>query len=241
MLAKIRSEVACGMQLFANVSCIYNCSYLAEHAASVGHASQSAQNTQKAGFFLDFYLWQCTRRRLLNPELFLMSRWIRPEDLHIYEAMGFDEFKLIDRSRSTAWLLRAVKAYADRRYDGNLLDILSLEMLGDPVGFHKDIDSQVRERMRHYGKEERQLMLRMLKLRRRLLTLDISIDNSELTDFLDGFHTIRCAETYCENCRYCHRYAERAVHYDRLEAEKLAAEIKDLLEDSQTVRPFGIG
>jgi len=231
MLPKIRSGLTCGMQLFVNVSCIYNCHYLAEHASSVGHASQIQQHNQQVKTFLDIYLWQCTRRRLLHPELFLMSRWIRPEDLHVYEAMGYDEFKIIDRSRSTAWLLRATKAYADRRYEGNLLDILSLELLGDPVGFHQDIEDQTRERMRHYSSEERQLMLRMLKLRRRLLDLDISIDNAELTDYLDGFQKIRCAETYCEDCRYCHTYAQRAVRIDRAEADILAEDIGKLLED----------
>ena len=241
MLGKIRSGLACGMQLFVNVACIYNCHYLAEHACSVGHASQLQHNTSQASFFLDAYLWQCTRRRLLHPELLLMSRWIRPEDLHVYEALGFDEFKIIDRSRSTAWHLRATKAYADRHYDGNLLDILSLEMLGDPGGFHSDIDNQVRERMRHYGKEERQLTLRMLKLRRRLLTFDLFIDNAELTDFLSGFQKIRCAETYCEDCRYCHRYAERAIRFDRAEAEELAGDIKKLLDDSMTIGTSGKG
>jgi len=235
MLSKIRSGLSCDMQLFVNVSCIYNCHYLGEHANSVGHASQIAQNSQGPNSFLDIYLWQCTRRRLLHPELFLMSRWIRPEDLQRYEAMGFDEFKIIDRSRSTPWLLRATKAYADRGYDGNLLDILSLEMLGDPVGFHSDIEDQIPERMRHYKKEERQLMLRMLKLRRRLLALDIHIDNAELSEFLNGFETINCAETFCENCRHCHRYAEKAIRYDRDEAEILAADISKLLEDSLTV------
>jgi collagenase-like PrtC family protease len=231
MLPKIRSGFSCGMQLFVNVSCIYNCHYLAEHASSVGHASQLQQSNQQANLFLDFYLWQCTRRRLLHPELFLMSRWIRPEDLQAYEAMGYDEFKIIDRSRSTAWLLRATKAYADRHYEGNLLDILSLEMLGDPAGFHLDIEAQVRERMRHYGTAERQLMLRMLKLRRRLLEFDLYIDNSELGGFLDGFRKIRCAETFCEDCRYCHGYAKRAVRFDRAEAEILARDIGELLED----------
>ena len=235
MLPKIRSGLSCDMQLFVNVSCIYNCSYLGEHANSVGHASQLSLNNQRPNAFLDFYLWQCTRRRLLHPELLLMSRWIRPEDLHQYEAMGFDEFKIIDRSRSTAWLLRATRAYADRKYDGNLLDILSLEMLGDPAGFHSDIEDQIPERMRHYKTKERQLMSRMLKLRRRLLALDIYIDNAELSDFLDGFRKINCAETYCENCRHCHRYAERAVRFDRAEADILAADISKLLEDSLTV------
>lgn len=235
MLPKIRSGLSCDMQLFVNVSCIYNCSYLGEHANSVGHASQLSLNNQRPNAFLDFYLWQCTRRRLLHPELLLMSRWIRPEDLHQYEAMGFDEFKIIDRSRSTAWLLRATRAYADRNYDGNLLDILSLEMLGDPAGFHSDIEDQIPERMRHYKTKERQLMSRMLKLRRRLLALDIYIDNAELSDFLDGFRKINCAETYCENCRHCHRYAERAVRFNRAEADILAADIGKLLEDSLTV------
>lgn len=232
MLPKIRSGLSCGMQLFVNVSCIYNCHYLAEHASSVGHASQVQQGNCQANAFLDFYLWQCTRRRLLHPELFLMSRWIRPEDLHVYEDMGYDEFKIIDRSRSTAWLLRATKAYAERRYEGNLLDILSLELLGDPAGFHQDIEDQTRERMRHYGAEERQLMLRMLKLRRRLLDLDLYIDNAELMNFLDGFRKIQCAETYCEDCRYCHQYAQRAVRIDRAEANDLAEDIGKLLDDS---------
>lgn len=231
MLKKIRAKLSCGMQLFVNVSCIYNCHYLAEHASSVGHASQLQHGANQPSLFLDFYLWQCTRRRLLHPELFLMSRWIRPEDLHVYEAMGYDEFKIIDRSRSTEWLLRVAKAYAERRYDGNLLDILSLELLGDREGFHLDIEDQVRERMRHYEKEERHLMLRTLKLRRRLLDFDLYIDNSELEDFLDGFQKIRCAETFCDDCGYCRSYAKRAVRFDQNEATLLAGDIGALLDD----------
>jgi len=239
MLAKIRSGCSCGMQLFVNVSCIYNCHYLAEHACSVGHASQLAHSTARPSCFFDFYLWQCTRRRLLHPELFLTSRWIRPEDLHIYEDLGFEEFKIIDRSRSTAWLLRAAKAYADRCYQGNLLDILSLELLGDPGGFHSSLEEQVLLHMRHYEKGERRLMSRMLKLRRRLLAMELFIDNAELADFLDGFHTIRCAETYCEECRYCHRYAERTIRFDRAEAESLARDISELLEDALVAATAG--
>ena len=235
MLQKIRTKLSCDMQLFVNVCCIYNCHYLAEHAGSVGHASQLAQNNRQPQSFLDFYLWQCTRRRLLHPELLLMSRWIRPEDLCMYEALGFDEFKIIDRSRSTPWLLRAANAYAARRYDGNLMDILSLEMLGDPDGFHHDLEEQTQQRMRHYTKEERHLMSRMLKLRRRLLNFTMSIDNTALSDFLVGFQKICCANTFCEDCRHCHRYAEQAVIFDREEARLLAGDIAQLLSDFLSV------
>ncbi len=235
-LERICANLSCGIVLFANISCIYHCHYLAEHACSVGHASQENQDGQRAHSMLDSYLWQCTRRRLVQPELFLMSRWIRPEDLHIYEALGIEEFKIIDRSRSTAWLLRAAKAYASRRYDGNLLDILSLELLGDPYGFHPSIEEQSRKRLTQLDTKERRLTLRMFSLRQRLLALNVTLDNAALADFLEGFRKIQCAETFCDDCRYCHRYAARAVRYDRDEAARLVAEIDKLVDDFMTLK-----
>jgi collagenase-like PrtC family protease len=235
-LERILAGLSCGIVLFANISCVYHCSYLAEHASSVGHASQEHQGGTRTPPMLDSYLWQCTRRRLAHPELFLMSRWIRPEDLHVYEALGVEEFKIIDRSRSTAWLLRATRAYASRRYDGNLLDILSLELLGDPHGFHPKIAEQSRERLMQLDAGERRLTLRMFQLRQRLLALNVTIDNAALSDFLQGFREIRCAETFCDDCRHCHRHAERAVHFDRAEAARLVAEIDALVDDFMTAK-----
>jgi collagenase-like PrtC family protease len=235
-LERILANLSCGIVLFVNISCIYHCSYLAEHANNVGHASQENQGGRPRQAMIDSYLWQCTRRRLAHPELFLMSRWIRPEDLHVYEALGVEEFKIIDRSRSTAWLLRATKAYASRRYDGNLLDILSLELLGDPHGFHPKIEEQSRARLTHLDAEERRLTLRMFQLRQRLLALNVTIDNAALSDFLQGFRKIRCAETFCDDCRYCHRHAERAVRFDRDEAARLVTEIDALVDDFMTAK-----
>jgi collagenase-like PrtC family protease len=231
-LARIRKGLTCGIVLFANISCIYHCHYLAEHASSVGHASRDCRGEQKLNFMLDTYLMQCTRRRLLHPELFLSSRWIRPEDLHVYESLGIDEFKIIDRSRSTAWLVRTAKAYAARRYDGNLLDILSLELLGDPAGFHPSIEEKSFKEIPQLDPAMRKLMGRVYRVRQRLLALNVYIDNAELSSFLEGFKTIRCAENFCDECRYCHGFAQRAVRYDRDEAAKLAEELDGLVKES---------
>ncbi|MBI5500686.1 MAG: hypothetical protein HY907_10630 [Deltaproteobacteria bacterium] len=235
-LARIRAGLSCGIQLFANIACIHQCQYLAEHACSVGHASQEDLRGRESHALLDSYLWRCTRRRLMEPELILMSRWIRPEDIAVYEALGYDEFKIIDRSRSTAWLLRAAGAYAARRYDGNLLDIISLEMLGDAAGFHHDIAAQARARLPGMGARERRLLLRQLQLRERVLSLEIVVDNTALSGFLEGFRKIPCATTFCDDCRYCHRWAERALRYDRDAAARLAAEIDALLDEFLTAR-----
>ena len=229
-LARIRAGLSSGLVLFANIACIYHCHYLAEHACSVGHASQETMADKPTHSLLDSYLWQCTRRRLTEPHHFVMSRWIRPEDLHVYEALGYDEFKIIDRSRSTPWLLRAARAYASRRYDGNLLDIVSLEMFGDGDGFHPDLAEQSKKRLPLLDGEERRATLRMLRLRHELFGLGVHVDNAALSGFLEGFRSIRCAETFCDDCRYCHRWAERAVRYDETEATRLAGEIDVLLE-----------
>lgn len=235
-LERIREELSCGIVLFANIACIYHCHYLAEHACNVGHGSQVNQEINKKLNMFDSYIWQCTRRRLVCPEQFLMSRWIRPEDLHIYEALGFDEFKIIDRSRSTAWLLRAAKAYASRSYDGNLLDILSLEMLGDPQGFHPNIEERSHSGFFKMGEEGQRLSVRMFRLRQHLLALNVTIDNAMLNDFLEGFKKIRCHETCCNDCRYCIRYAERAVCFNREEADSLVAKIDELVDDFMTAK-----
>ncbi|MCC6523207.1 MAG: U32 family peptidase [Polyangiaceae bacterium] len=235
-LERIRAGVSCGLTLFANISCIYHCSYLAEHAASVGHASQEGVGQNKTHALLDSYLWQCARRRLVEPEQFLMSRWIRPEDLHVYEELGYDEFKIIDRSRGTPWLLRAASAYAARRYDGNLLDIVSLETFGDPAGFHPSLEAASKKRLPLLDSAERRLSVRMIRLRQRMLGLGVVIDNAALGSFLEGFRKIDCAETFCDDCRYCHRFADKAVRYDRAEAERLVGEVGALVDEFMTAQ-----
>ena len=154
----------------------------------------------------------------------------------MYEALGIEEFKIIDRSRSTAWLLRATKAYASRRYDGNLLDIISLEMLGDPNGFHPSIDEQSSKGFFKLDAEDQRLTLRMFRLRQRLLALNVTIDNTLLSGFLEGFRKIRCMETFCDDCLYCNSYAERAVRFDPDEAAALVADIDELVDDFMTAR-----
>jgi len=47
-----------------------------------------------------------------------------PEDLHYYEKLGYETFKIVERNTPTQILLERVKAYSERRYDGNLLDLV---------------------------------------------------------------------------------------------------------------------
>ena len=52
------------------------------------------------------------------------SPLIRPEDLSVYEELGICEFKLAGREMDRAWNERVIRAYAARRYEGDLNDLI---------------------------------------------------------------------------------------------------------------------
>ncbi len=69
----------------------------------------------------------CNTRKLTYPREFLRSNFIRPEDMHIYEDMGIDKFKITGRSKPAHWLPEVTGAYLNRSYDGNLIRLLGID------------------------------------------------------------------------------------------------------------------
>jgi collagenase-like PrtC family protease len=118
-LSRIREAVQCELILIANHFCQPNCPFQIQHQNGFSHASGADRR-----FLIDYPLLQCNFRRLRDPALLISSGWIRPQDLHHYEAMGYHAFKLIERNIPSEALLKRVKAYAERRFDGNLAELL---------------------------------------------------------------------------------------------------------------------
>ena len=108
------------LQLIVNNWCRQDCAIAGNHAVSLSAASQ--QNGK--GFPLDYCSLICNNIRLKDPVNYLRANWIRPEDIHIYEEMGYHNFKIVERNTPTQILLDRTKAYSDQRYDGNLLDLV---------------------------------------------------------------------------------------------------------------------
>ncbi len=127
LLRSIRKGIRCELQLLVNNVCMQSCAMSHYHMNTLAHASQSGHST--GGFFIDWCFLQCTMKKLLDPVEYLRADWIRPEDIHLYEEMGYDSFKIAERGAPTAVLVNRVKAYAERRFDGNLLDLVQ------PYGF----------------------------------------------------------------------------------------------------------
>jgi hypothetical protein len=152
---------------------------------------------------------------LTDPSQFIKSAWIRPEDLAAYEAMGYTTFKLLERGIPSAELLRRVKAYSERRFDGNLAELLL------SYGFKQPVRKESLWGLRHFWKPRQVSPLRLKPLfdlarlqgwQSPLPECPIRVDARQIPEnFLEGFRNRDCASMDCQVCGYCERIAAQAV------------------------------
>jgi len=120
LLRKIRRGVGCRLALLVNVGCLLHCPIRGYHISVVSHSGES----QELGTYVDYPLMWCTQEKAREPGQMLKAPWVRPEDLSVYEALGYHEFKLAGREMDPGWIERAARAYAARRWDGDLNDLI---------------------------------------------------------------------------------------------------------------------
>ena len=231
-LGRIRKSVRCDLALLVNNNCLSGCALSPMHMNALSHAGQSWNGNR--GFFIDWCFLRCTEMKLREPVNYLRSEWIRPEDLHVYEDLGYDLFKIAERDIPTPLMETRVRAYAGRRYDGNLLDLVQ------PYAFQgvKPDDRYYRRgpgwilrfllRPSLVNPARMRLLKRVADMRHmtRPLTGEapVYIDNRALDGFLDRFREFGCRDVDCEECRWCHEFVRKAVRVDEAHrAQVLAA------------------
>lgn len=196
VLDEIRRAVSCELELILNNSCVYQCPYHICHYVSPGFHSRP-----RSPDVLEYELFWCAGRLAVDGAEIVRSRWIRPEDLHVYEAHGFDRFKVAGRGRETEWLLRATRAYAARRYDGDLTDVISMSQHA-PLRLARQRARETSGHAAHWA-----------DLADRLGPVgSLVLDNRAIPDdFLRFFELHDCNVMSCRSCRYCETVARRAV------------------------------
>ena len=212
-LEAIREAVSCDLQLIPNHCCLPNCGFQPYHQNGFAHSSDGSKQ-----LFVDYCFLRCTRERLQDPSLFLKAAWFRPEDAPLYEKLGITTLKLIERDIPSAELLRRVRAYAERRYDGNLADLLLSYGFREPVKrprfwtlrhFFRPLQAPPSELMDLLDTIRHQGMLFPARER------PITIDSTRLpSDFIASFRERDCSRLSCAACGYCERLAADAVVID---------------------------
>lgn len=125
------------MEVILNLACAHYCTRGDFHCMHVGHCTENMIRLMPG----DYYTDSCDQFRVNRPWEMLCEDWIRPEDIWRYENIGIEYFKIAGRATSTSWITRAVTAYALRRWDGNIFELLThyypyTDRLGDKSPFY---------------------------------------------------------------------------------------------------------
>jgi collagenase-like PrtC family protease len=220
-LQAIRKAVKCNLELIVNNICLWQCPYNFEHVNHDGHASRTGE--EEAYCYLQYPGYLCLYRKLMDPVELLKSPWIRPEDLCHYEELGYNHFKITERFKRTPLLLEHVKAYENRRHDGNLLDLFTLPRKGAFTPVHLEYFIQpghvnimkVSELAKVFDLEVREL---------------IQFDNRKLDGFIEHFKKWDCNEASCSQCQYCDNIFEKVAVVDREALRKAALRVRNFSE-----------
>ena len=218
-LEQIQKAVKSKIIVLLTDGCLYQCPFRYYHYNTLGHASQTFQQFERN--YVDTCILNCSIIKFSDPTEVLKARWVRPEDLSHYEAIGIENFKIAGRRMSTQWLTRSVKAFSSRKYDGNLIDIIQ----GFSMSFggleQKDPNVKLTETI---GKESKSKLI---------------IDNTKLDGFIDFFKKQNCI-AMCDVCNYCEEWAKKAIIVDEEESQSYVESLKRYMDDIVTSREFGV-
>jgi collagenase-like PrtC family protease len=123
MLKKIRASVDIELEIIPNQGCLLQCEFSIQHINMVSHVSIFTPEERKILGDFDYAIKRCRKIRQTDPIEFLMSSFIRPEDLYLYEGLGYNIFKIAGRNRSTEWMSNCLSTYLKRSYEGNVFDL----------------------------------------------------------------------------------------------------------------------
>ena len=116
------------IELMANEGCLLHCPFKHTHDAqiSLSNTGLIQEQTHRISRTLG-----CHHTFFHHPHLFLSSPFIRPEDMHAYAGLA-DTIKISGRTLGPNFLNKVLRAYTQRSYDGNLLELM------DATGFMAD-------------------------------------------------------------------------------------------------------
>lgn len=215
-IRKIKEKTSCKIQTIANLMCMNKCPMVTLHANYNAHASQ--KNHVSDNFSFDYYLFSCADKLLSNPVEILKSAFIRPEDIHYYEEAGVDNIKLVERIMTTDALALIVKAYTNRSYDGNMMDLihgLSKYLIYNKNTYYWNGIKYILQPSKINVFKAHKLVNQLDKIRKQKEfneSFDLFIDNKKLDGFMDFFHKGHCQRD-CDKCSYCDQFAEKAISY----------------------------
>lgn len=208
LIRAIRGRTGLGVEVMANQLCWPSCPLRFLHAEIASDASATGSPT--GAYYPAYCDVHCLLPRVSDPIHLVRAAWIRPQDLGRYEEWGATHVKLVERTASTEDLCRIMRAYRERRYDGDLVDLFPKMRPGPRRG--------PLALLRGTGLGRYVSLLDGRQLRAAFAKPPVSMDGAAFDGFLDFFATHDCRVLDCETCGHCRAYARRGVHLGDAEA-----------------------
>ena len=220
-LRSMRRALRCALEVIANPSCLYLCYLDTNHINMMSHSAQGGHIS--GGFVLDHCQVYCQRMKLGRPDELIKARWIRPEDVGDYDEIGIDSLKLLERFRNTESMMQVVRAYEQRRFDGNLVELLTLPRRNayNPP----NLEYLIRPDLVNID-----LMLEMADIFGYSFSDVMKIDNRDLNGFAEHFKTHDCYHSSCDECGHCKRWAEKVVRIDKEKQQAILKKFDAFIE-----------
>lgn len=84
---------------------------------STDHTADDAQSLN------GYPMQHCIKARDTDPFNWLRTRFVRPQDLRLYNDIGINQFKVSGRTGTTEYIMKVLEAYASETFEGNLLEL----------------------------------------------------------------------------------------------------------------------
>lgn len=225
VLQSIAKTVDVPINLTLNAPCILGCPFENYHGMEASHSSSSFDT--KGNFLLDYCALKCVDIKFSRTKELLKIPFIRPEDLKVYEDMGISSFEIMDRKKSTEWLVKVTNVYLNRSFRGNMMDLLPNPML-------KEADSYTTKPRMKYFIKPWHINVSKLKRFKDISLTQVEIPNDKLDGFIDFFKENDCDSLKCSECKYCEDKFENIGKAQLEENQKSVENIRALISDLET-------
>lgn len=217
----VREAVSCSLVLFANLGCQVFCNECSLHSYTVTHSSQSGHRSK--GFVIDTHIIRCAIKKTENPESLLKMMYVRPEDIWIYEKLGVDKLKIVERISPTETLVSLAKSYDQRYFEGNFLELVN--------GLAFTNRRRVFPNFSFLLSPSRVNVVKLISGLESVRPFEIFIDNSKLSGFKEALMRsgVNCAVENCSRCGLCHRYFAEAARFDESSRQNALSRLKSLM------------
>ena len=223
LLKEVVDSVSVPLQIIVTGLCAKGCpNRVSYHACitseiSSGRVEANEHNRHGTGYCFSF----CHLKKLERPELILMGG-VRPEDIHHFEEMGVNHFKLDSRVLKTDQILDRVRAWHDRRWTGDLKRLMSVFSLG----YRTWEDAQMGGGNESAKCEVRSAESDFFNLAQHVDFGKLPVDNAAADGGFEFFLNEACPPA-CDGCDHCGQFAKKAISWD----PKVRAKFIKILSD----------